>query len=343
MRTPLSRIETVAGLLVAIAMALVAAAIVGSLSWGRILQAFRPPFVLYVLAPSADGARVGSPVRLRDVDIGVVVGVDLVDDPKYPDRGVRVTLHVQPEMAPFLHDKTEASLLRPPLGSEMPPFGSGAILLRSQGEHPLSPGATLLGSSSPSMVDDLASMVHMMESMYQEIASMRSSIATDLADLHVLVSALTQGDGLASRLLSDRSWAQSVEGTIAQTHAAMEKLNEAAQGASALTQKLGPVVDDTRGTISDTRALVKQLNDTAEGVPKLIAMVERTLKQTEELMGTLRVASTYAPELVRKVDNSLDEANRVVQAAERNVLLRATLPDATPKPQGAEVRPMQGP
>jgi hypothetical protein len=51
------------------------------------------------------------------------------------------------------------------------------------------------------------------------------------------------------------------------------------------------------------------------------------------------VAARFAPDLVRKVDASLDEAQRLLQAAQRNFLLRGSLPARLPRPTDAVVRP----
>jgi methyl-accepting chemotaxis protein len=110
-----------------------------------------------------------------------------------------------------------------------------------------------------------------------------------------------------------------------------------------VTKQLPAVVDDARDTSKDARALIAKLNETADSLPAMIAATERTLKLAEELTQTLRVAVSFAPDLARKVDTSIDEANRLVEAAQRNILLRGSLPERTPRKTETTVRPQAVP
>jgi hypothetical protein len=79
-----------------------------------------------------------------------------------------------------------------------------------------------------------------------------------------------------------------------------------------------------------------------EDLPAILEVTERTLALAEELTRDLRAASRYAPELARKVDASIEEANRLVDAAQRSVLLRGALPERSRPRTEAEVRPAVG-
>jgi methyl-accepting chemotaxis protein len=89
----------------------------------------------------------------------------------------------------------------------------------------------------------------------------------------------------------------------------------------------------------ELRKTLVRVNQVLDSVPRIVATAERTLATTEELVEQLRVASSYAPELARKADVSIDETNRLVEAAQKNFLIRSTMADRNNPPTESEVRP----
>ncbi len=63
------------------------------------------------------------------------------------------------------------------------------------------------------------------------------------------------------------------------------------------------------------------------------------LATADELVGTLRTASSHAPELARKVDATIDESNRLIEALQRNFVIRSTMQDRASLHTESQVRP----
>src|SRR4051812_23819113 len=136
MRTPITRIETITGVFIAIAMALLVIVLFVSVRTTGLLDMFRAGYVLTAVAEEGFGTTAGSPVKLRDVEVGSVTEVTLVDDPRWPGRPVRIRMQLQRAAARLLGNQTIAHIVRSPFGSGMPPFGTSSIELRSSGDTP---------------------------------------------------------------------------------------------------------------------------------------------------------------------------------------------------------------
>jgi methyl-accepting chemotaxis protein len=98
----------------------------------------------------------------------------------------------------------------------------------------------------------------------------------------------------------------------------------------------------TRGaaeTSEELRKTLARVDQVLDAVPRIVATAERTMVAAEELVRELRTASSYAPELARKADLSIEETNRLVEAAQNNFLIRGTMPDRPIVRTESEVRP----
>src|SRR3954469_11332856 len=114
MRTPINRTETITGgFLVAVALLLLLA-LFASARRTSLADMFSAGFVLTAVASDGYGAAIGSPVKVRDVEVGSVTEVALVEDAQFPARPVRIRMQIQPAAARFLGDHTVAHIVRPP-------------------------------------------------------------------------------------------------------------------------------------------------------------------------------------------------------------------------------------
>ena len=339
MRTPITRFERAAGIFITVVIAILTVGVFLSGQWNKLFDVFRERFVIYAVGDDGYGAAVGSPVKVRDVEVGSVTEVALVDDPSHPGKPVRITMRLQPAAARFLNDRTVAVIIRPPFGSGMPPFGTSAIELRTEGSSPLAPRSVLAARGQASMLEEFSAMTKDVNDMRGRFSEATDEMKRSFAELRALTVLVQTGDGMAARMMKDPALAQSFATTLDDTRHAAETMRQLANEANKVTRMLPGVVDDAKNTAGDARALMAKLNATLDAVPAMIAATERTLKLAEELTETLKVAAGYAPELARKVDSSIDEANRLVEAAQKNILLRGNLPERPTRKTDALIRP----
>ncbi|MCS6902553.1 MAG: MCE family protein, partial [Polyangiaceae bacterium] len=212
MRTPISTQERAAGFFLGVVLLTVMASALATGYRIDILDVFREGFVLYAVASEGHGAVVGSPVKVRGVEMGSVTRVELKEDPAYPGRPVRLTIRLHPSAEPFLQEGMEAILVEPPLGSGMPPFGTAAVELRvgdSQGQprRILPRRSVLLARSEHSMVHTMALMADNVTALRTEMLRAIEAMGSTFTNMHHLTEALTRGEGMVGRMMTDQKLA----------------------------------------------------------------------------------------------------------------------------------------
>jgi len=302
----------------------------------RGLGLFDDGAVFYAISPDAYGTVKGSPVRVHGVEVGVVTAVELVQSGAGPNTTpVRIAMRISEHGASFLKERTVAHVERVHMGTGVPPFAKPPIELWTEGQAPLPVGSVLETIGDETMVESFAKLS-------RDVGAVRKQLQ-DLSglfdDARVIAKALAGGEGAAGKLLHDPATAESLTGMLRDARATTTSLSKLVDDARALSDKAPPLIAEMRGMSQEGRKAMEGMNRAAGDLPRLLKAVERTLKLAEELAGNLRTASVYAPELARKVDASIEETNRLVDAAQRSVILRSTLPEREYPRTESEVRP----
>ena len=302
----------------------------------RWLGLFDDGAVFYAISPDAYGTVKGSPVRVHGVEVGVVTAVELVQSGAGPNTTpVRIAMRISEHGASFLKERTVAHVERVHMGTGVPPFAKPPIELWTEGQAPLPVGSVLETIGDETMVESFAKLS-------RDVGAVRKQLQ-DLSglfdDARVIAKALAGGEGAAGKLLHDPATAESLTGMLRDARATTTSLSKLVDDARALSDKAPPLIAEMRGMSQEGRKAMEGMNRAAGDLPRLLKAVERTLKLAEELAGNLRTASVYAPELARKVDASIEETNRLVDAAQRSVILRSTLPEREYPRTESEVRP----
>lgn len=302
----------------------------------RGLGLFDDGAVFYAISPDAYGTVKGSPVRVHGVEVGVVTAVELVQSGAGPNTTpVRIAMRISEHGASFLKERTVAHVERVHMGTGVPPFAKPPIELWTEGDAPLPVGSVLETIGDETMVESFAKLS-------RDVGAVRKQLQ-DLSglfdDARVIAKALAGGEGAAGKLLHDPATAESLTGMLRDARATTTSLSKLVDDARALSDKAPPLIAEMRGMSQEGRKAMEGMNRAAGDLPRLLKAVERTLKLAEELAGNLRTASVYAPELARKVDASIEETNRLVDAAQRSVILRSTLPEREYPRTESEVRP----
>jgi ABC-type transporter Mla subunit MlaD len=339
MRTPISRVERSAGAFLVVTAIVGVVGLVGAARRIDVLDLFREGFVLYAVSDSGYGVAVGSPVRLRGVEVGTVMDLALVNDPGHPGRPVRLTIRVQDRSAPFLGDQTIAAIVEPPMGTGAPPFGTASVDLHPAGDKPLGRRAVILAEGQESMVNSMARMNHDVSALTERFMRTLAEMDKSFAAVRQLADSFESGGGVAGRLLHDPKMAEDLQGTFRQAKEVTAGARDLVASAQGITQRTGGLLDEAHAVSQSGKQTLAKADTALDLVPRLMASTERTLAASEELLKSLRGSAAAAPELLRKFDASLDETNRLVQAAQNSILFRSTMPDRPPLQTATEERP----
>jgi ABC-type transporter Mla maintaining outer membrane lipid asymmetry permease subunit MlaE len=292
-------------------------------------------FIVHAASADSYGTRVGSIVRVHGVEVGSVTEVKLVHDPERPDKPVRITMRVSRHGASFLRERTVAHVERIHMGTGVPPFAVPPIDLRTDGSAELASGAIVETVGEETMVESMAKLSREVTAVRKHIDGLSGSFG----DLQKITKAMAGTDGAAGRLLHDPATAEGISELVDGARGATSQIQKLLAEAQVLSGQAGPLLADMQGASKEGREALAAASKAAQDLPRMLKAAERTLKLAEELVVNLRAASAYAPELARKVDASIEETNRVVDAAQRSLILRNTLPDRQTPRTEAEVRP----
>jgi ABC-type transporter Mla subunit MlaD len=339
MRTPISRIETITGAFLSAVGALLLIALFVSARRTSLADLFRSGFVITAVTEDGFGAATGSPVKVRDVEVGSVTEVALVNDPRWPGKPVRIRMQIQTSAARLLQDQTVARIVRPPFGSGMPPFGTSSIDLLTAGTAPLVNASTIQAEGEDSMVSTFAKLRGDVQAIREQFVATLADFSGTLANMRTLTDRMVQGKGIVGRALNDDATAETLDKMLHNASAATDDLRKIAQDMKTATAHAPELAKGAEQTTEELRKVLARVDQVLDSVPRIVATAERTLATTEELVEQLRTASTYAPELARKADVSIDETNRLVEAAQKNFLIRSTMSDRISPPTESEVRP----
>jgi ABC-type transporter Mla subunit MlaD len=306
----------------------------------RGLGLFDDGAVFYAISPDAYGTVKGSPVRVHGVEVGVVTAVELVHgaaglNANTPQKHVRIAIRISEHGASFLKERTVAHIERVHMGTGVPPFAKPPIELWTEGDAPLPEGSLIEAVGDETMVESFAKLSRDVGAVRKQLQDLNGLFD----DARVIAKALAGAEGAAGKLLHDPATSESLTSMLRDARATTTSLAKLVDEARALSDKAPPLIADMRGMSQEGRKAMEGMNRAAGDLPRLLKAVERTLKLAEELAVNLRTASVYAPELARKVDASIEETNRLVDAAQRSVILRGTLPERHYPRTESEVRP----
>lgn len=338
------------GLFVSLGLVLLAVAIV---YLGRHGSLFTPTITMALTLPRADGLRVGAPVRLAGIEIGVVKGLALTPAPEA--AGVRVDLALQAAVAPHLKaDATAVIRSQGLLGQKYVDILPGQAPRTWQDtQHPI--GGT--PSLQPEEVfAQLAATVETFQALLKGVQAGQGSVGKLASDPHLYdslvaltaevattVQALNQPTGTMGQLLHSPALheqltkvVQRVEALVQRAGSPQSTVGKLLRGAALHDQSttlLGEMTSATR----QVSALLARLNgpegtagqllsdgqlyqESRVAVQRLTAVsqrLDRVLAQLDNGAGTAgRLLAD--PTLYRNLNDLINNVNQLVQDFRRN-------------------------
>lgn len=312
--------------------AFVAVVAIGGLARsGTLAEWVHPSLVVHAMADAAHGTTVGTPVKLLDVDVGTVTDVAIEENVAFPGKRVRITLSVGSRYSGLVGDASTVAL-RGGFG----PIGAMGVEIVAAGKAPLASGSYVAASVKPTLFGWLESGP---ADSGERIARIVDDAETVLHDLRRVLGPVAEGQGMLSRLVTDATFPSQVEELLKGASGTMRDAQSLLADAKKASNEAPATVAEAHAMFTDGRVTVKEMREMMAQVPELIAATQRAISLTEETLASFRASAAYAPELARKASDSIDESQRLIEAAQRNFVLRSTLPDRPKLRTGANARP----
>lgn len=259
------------GVFVAAALGVLALAI---FAIGQERSMFTPMTRLYTSFPDINGLVIGAPVRLAGVDVGRVSEIAFSSDLDHPEA--RVQLAVETRYMDRVRADSRAYIdSKGLLGDKLINLTVG-----SQSEPALQDGGYVkarLGSSLEGMAKELESTAGAIgraaqtaEGAVSELASpeVTENVRRITGSIAAILEQVEQGDGLAHRLVYDASYAERVDGALAN----LERMSARADTATARVDRMLQRVEQGPGTLhalvyeDDGTQLIAEATRAAGGV-----------------------------------------------------------------------------
>lgn len=363
MRTPLTWIEKVVGVFVVAVLALLATTLFVTAQKHNVFN-LRQPYEIKMFLKAGYGLKTGSPVKIQEVDAGVVTTVKLSHESErdqhveHFDRNVLVILRLNGDFPDFLSVSTTAIVKQNPLSGSSIELQTDPKYLQNKGQqdaahHKLfaefrngkwveTRVAEIDAEAEDSLFDKLAKIK-------DDVASVKDKVIQTLDDLTTIIQnvrGMTQGiedqEGVIGRTIHDTEMAYEISRALANARVITEDLKVVAANASRASEPVPAAAEEAKELVKDARGAVQKADRALEPLPAVVASVERALADVEVLVRNLREASSGIPEIARKADRGLAETTRTIEAAQRSFLLRGNLPERPAVPSESEALPRGG-
>ncbi len=268
---------------------------------------FTKKFLVRSYVDNAGGLRVGAPVRLEGVDIGNVVGIRVVADPKRRLAPVEVSMKITSKYADTMHNDCQVELTTAGVLGEV--FVD--MDCRSAKGGPLQNGAELPTRDTPQLQDVVRASQSTLENLDVLVKRLDS-----------IVSFIQSGQGSIGKIIYDPSLFDRANSAVTQLQQIMTQINsphgtigkllnsdELYDKANATIDNVNKIIDEAnsgQGTIG------KFLRDPSlyDNANKMVANGNQLVSDINAGKGTLgRLAKDEA--LAKKIDNTVTRLNNI--------------------------------
>lgn len=251
--------------------------------YGRQYGWYEPNLRIYLVVPNSKGLRVGTPVRLSGLRVGVIEALALA-----PDGRVKIELRVPQRYSRWITPRSVATLSRDGL------IGNWLVeLTPAPSSGPAAPKTFYIASRSLPEIGDLVSSVESTRSDLQKLlVSTRRVADLDVpSSLKQLNSTLATGQSTSARIRNEFAHtAQQIRSTLASADATARSATRTSAIAYQTLRQVGPGVADA---LQQTSAAMRRANTLLSELGILLSHVERSMPADRSDRPSGRV---YAPD-----------------------------------------------
>jgi phospholipid/cholesterol/gamma-HCH transport system substrate-binding protein len=268
---------------------------------------FTKKIVVRAYVDNAGGLRVGAPVRLEGVDIGNVVGIGVVADPKRRLAPVEVTMKITTKFADTMHSDCVVELTTAGVLGEV--FAD--MDCRQAKGGPMQQGVELPTKDSPQLQDVVRASQSTLE-----------NVDTLVKRLDNILTYIQSGQGSIGKIIYDPSLFNRANDTLSQMQQIVGQLNSA-NGTIGKLINSNELYDKANASIDKLNGIIDQINNGNGTVgkflkdPSLYDNANKVINQSNELIGGINAGKgtlgkfAKDEELARKLDETITHLNAI--------------------------------
>jgi phospholipid/cholesterol/gamma-HCH transport system substrate-binding protein len=295
--------ETV-GLFVLITLLIFIAGLIYS---GQVRKWFNPGETLKVVLPDDGlfGLAQGSAVEILGTKAGEVR--DIVIN---PNQEIHADVRIDSEMAVFVRSDSKATIrktfgiagdayLEITRGTAEPLDWEYAVLTvesdRSTSDT-LSEMIEEVRAKVMPVIDDAHKAILMLTAVAKDLQDPDKGVQQLLANLNSITDKIDSGEGTLGRILTDDKLVRNLE---------------------ALTDRMGPIIDDLKTTMQNVSEFSTQFNIETGDIPEITRRLKETMASMETVMQDIRQTTSQLPKIVKNVGETTDTVPVLVLQAQQ--------------------------
>lgn len=294
--------ERMVGVFILLALAFVFSLM---LAKGRSAYLFEPRIVYHAYLENAQGVSTETLVKISGIEVGRVFSVDIS-----PDNRIHIKFFVYDRFHNLVRTDSKAAL------SKLSVIGSATIEISAGSpDRPIVPEEATITIEEPESIDDMIERVSPVITQLAEaidglsgivtaidpgeVKSATSSLSEGIQDIEKIADRIAAGEGVLGRAV----FSEAVEADFVQS---MDGLRQALMLTNQRLAELQPLIENADYTVRDARSVAGEL-------PALIQDLRKLSAQMNATMGTINMEVQELPELISRMRNLMEEADRTVE------------------------------
>jgi len=294
-----------------------------------------------VLFQKVHGLKAGTAVTISGMEVGAVKSLRI-----NPENKVELTLEVLRTYKDYIRKDSQATIVSGLLGGK-----TVEVTVGSPNEPPLAEGVPIASREPKELTDILKEIdvkaplkkldeaLENIKSITEKLSSPRGELFTLLKNMEILTTQLKEGRGNVGAILQDKKMHREINAAVESLRRSASHIEETTQNASKFSrdlprlmvevdramQEVPRIVEDVKKAAADLSLAMGEVQKAASDGPAITENVKDITQDVKVITGHVKKSSPEIPGLVATTQESVEEAERLIQGLQNHWLLRGSM------------------
>ncbi len=294
------------------------------------------------------GLKPGTGVTISGMEVGSVTSLRL-----NPQSKVELTLEILKTYKDNIRKDSQATIVSSLLGAK-----TVEITMGSPDQSHLPEGGTLL-SQDPKEITDILKEIDVktplkkvdealenLKSVTAKLDNPRGELFAMLRNVEGITAQLKDGQGNLGAILQDRKIHGEITATLESIRRSAAHVEEATRNASQISgdlprvmaeidrslKELPAIVNEVKGAAADLPRVTQDVRKVTAEAPPLMEKVKDIAQDVKTVTGNVKKAAPEVPNLMASAQESMEEAEKLMQGLQNHWFLRGSMPKSRSYP-----------